>query len=108
MPNNEIVITGTGENTHAIRVWDIVSGLCLYAFHGHTGSITSIDVLDDLLISGSYDQTVRIHDLAAGKELSRLEGHAEYPHIFGYNEDRTFMAVACSGGDIKLWRLIDS
>jgi WD40 repeat protein len=108
MPNDVTVITGTGRGSHTIRVWDVVSGLCSYIIRSHTDSITRINVLDNLLISGSHDQTVCIYDLAAGIELQRLEGHTNYPYLFSFSEDKTCMAVACSGGDIKIWRLADS
>lgn len=91
-----------------IRVWDVVSGLCLHIIRGHTDSIVRIGMLDKMLITGSYDQTVRIHDLTAGTELQRLEGHANFPYLFSLNGDRTCMAVACGSGDIRIWRLADS
>lgn len=108
MPNDVTVITGTCRGSHTIRVWDVISGLCSYIIRAHTDGITRIDVLDNLLISGSYDQTVCIHDLSAGTELQQLKGHTKYAYLFSFNKDKTCIAVACGGGDIKIWRLADS
>jgi hypothetical protein len=30
-----------------------------------------------------------------------------YPCIFGFNNNKTLMAVTCGGGDIKIWRIGD-
>jgi WD40 repeat protein len=107
MPDESTVITGTGANTHTIRVWDVASGSCSHKFDHHTRSIIRLKTIGNQLISGSYDQTVRIWDLVTGNELHRLEGHARYPSVFGFNDDETLMAVSCGTGDIKIWRIKD-
>jgi WD40 repeat protein len=107
MPDDSTVITGTGNDTHTIRVCDVASGSCLHEFDRHTGGIIRLETIGNRLISGSYDQTVRIWDLATGNELYRLEDHARYPFIFGFNDNKTLMAVAYSTGDIKIWRIED-
>jgi len=45
---------------------------------GHAGSVQSVAVLDDLLVSGSWDKTVRVWDSKTGTCLQTLEGHTGY------------------------------
>ena len=45
---------------------------------GHTGSVTSIAFSSDgsMLVSGSWDETVRLWDVVTGEEKATLTGHA--------------------------------
>lgn len=42
---------------------------------GHKDCVRSIFVKDNLIISGSYDNTIRIWDIESCKCLKTLEGH---------------------------------
>jgi WD40 repeat protein len=101
------IVTGTGQETHMIRVWDVTSGACLYALDQHEKGIIRLEIVGNRLFSGSHDQTVRIWDLTTGTALHRLEGHVKYPYAFGFNDDNTLIAASCSTGDIKIWRIDD-
>ena len=44
---------------------------------GHSGAVTALYLLPDgRLASGSWDNTIRLWDVAAGAETARLEGHS--------------------------------
>ena len=44
---------------------------------GHSGGVRALCLLPDgRLASGSYDNTIRLWDVAAGAETARLEGHS--------------------------------
>jgi WD40 repeat protein len=49
----------------------------LHVLVGHTGDVTSVSITPDgqTAISGSWDQTVRVWDLASGQCLRVLKGH---------------------------------
>jgi len=49
--------TGCTDNT--IRLWDLEQGREFAVLEGHEGSVAVLESSDDLLISGSYDTTVR-------------------------------------------------
>lgn len=107
MPDSSTIITGTGDGTHTIHIWDIASGSCLLKLERHSRAITRLKTIGNRLISGSIDQTVCIWDLATANQLHQLESHAPRPFIFGFNDSKTLMAVTYSGGDIKIWRIED-
>lgn len=55
---NEQLAVGGSDNL--IRVWNLAERRDGEPLQGHTGSITALQYADDLLISASYDTTVRI------------------------------------------------
>jgi RNA polymerase sigma factor (sigma-70 family) len=74
-------------------------------FDGHTERVTWVDFSPDgrRAISSSHDLTVRVWDVATGRELRRLEGHTQRVEcaVFSPNGRR---ALSCSwDGTIRLW-----
>jgi WD40 repeat protein len=60
----------------AVRLWDLEQGAVIRSMPGHTQEVTSVAFSPDgkSLLSGSFDRTVRLWDVATGKELKRFEG----------------------------------
>ena len=50
----------TGSRDNSLRIWDIERGQCLRVMRGHTGSIRCLAVHDTRVVSGSYDNTLRV------------------------------------------------
>src|SRR5262249_17296788 len=76
-------------------------------FTGHTGLVLTIAVSPDgrQALSGSADKTLRLWDLATGRELRRLEGHSEEVLAVVFSVDGR---RALSGGQdrtVRLWDL---
>lgn len=49
----------------------------IFSFHGHGGPVWSLDYHpeEDLLVSGSYDETIKVWRVSTGKCLRSLRGH---------------------------------
>ena len=53
-------------------------GICsTKVLKGHTNGVMAMQILDNILATGSYDKTIKIWDLDTGKELRTLQGHTD-------------------------------
>jgi len=75
-PDCNYVISGSWDKT--VRVWDILTGACVWVLKGHTDWVNSVGVTNYRIISGSSDRTVRVWNMATGECIFILEGHI-YP-----------------------------
>lgn len=56
--NRPIAVSGSRDGT--LRVWDVQRGRMLRVLAGHAGSVRSLDVCGNQVVSGSYDGTCRV------------------------------------------------
>jgi WD40 repeat protein len=55
-------------------LWDVKTGAETARLDGHRGLVTALCLLaDGRLVSGSYDNTIRLWDVKTGAETARLE-----------------------------------
>jgi WD40 repeat protein len=59
-------------------VWDVMSGQDTLTLKGHTGEVSSVAFSPDgkRIVSGSWDQTLKVWDATRGQETVTLKGHA--------------------------------
>ncbi|KAH9479097.1 WD repeat-containing protein pop1 [Psilocybe cubensis] len=62
-----------------VKVWDVVSGQCIYTLHGHRSTIRAMRMVDGtpLAITASRDGTMRVWDVRRGCAVRVLEGHED-------------------------------
>ncbi|CRK33177.1 hypothetical protein BN1708_019220, partial [Verticillium longisporum] len=58
-------------NDKIIRIWDANTGECVREIKAHDNLVRSlhIDSVSGRLISGSYDQDIKVFDMATGRQL---------------------------------------
>ena len=67
---------------------------CQQTLEGHSRSVTSVAFSPDstLVASASYDETVKIWDIATGTCTQTLEGHSDWVNSVAFSPDSTLVA----------------
>ncbi|KAM9346479.1 coronin-7 [Symphorus nematophorus] len=96
-----------------IRVWQVPeAGLTEtltepeLILQGHTEKIYSIKfhpLASGLLVSSSYDLTVRLWNLDSGKEVKLLKGHQDQVFGMAWSPDGKLLATVCKDGKVRIY-----
>lgn len=94
---------GGGREDPTILIWDVATQTEVARLTGHTGRITSVTFSPDgaTVASGSGDRTVRLWEVATGREVSTLI-HTKEVTAVSFSPDG---AILASGSDktVRLW-----
>ncbi|MBP5976887.1 ribosome assembly protein 4, partial [Brasilonema sp. CT11] len=76
-----------------------------YTLEGHSSSVNSVAFSPDgkTLASGSSDNSIKLWDVATGKQLKTLEGHSSSVKSVAFSADGKTLASGSSDNSIKLW-----
>jgi len=74
---------------------------------GHTSYVMSVayNSMNDTIISGSEDKTVRLWDASSGKELHKLEGHTSFVLSVAYNSSNDTIISGSEDTTVRVWML---
>lgn len=93
----------------AVRVWDLNAGRCMGNLEGHTASVRTLQVEDNICATGSVDATIRLWDLSRarydpiGDQADKDEDEAEM--AFANEDDQPVEPPAGSMDDCPLTTL---
>ncbi|KAF2752604.1 putative sulfur metabolite repression control protein SconB [Pseudovirgaria hyperparasitica] len=77
-------------------------GRCtLRVLKGHTKGVMCLQFVNNILATGSYDNTAKIWDLANGQELRTLTGHTSGIRCLQFDESRLF--TGSTDTTLKVW-----
>jgi F-box/WD-40 domain protein MET30 len=68
---------------------------------GHTNGVMCLQFDEQILITGSYDTTVKVWNLATGKEIRTLTGHTQGIRCLQFDDAR--LITGSLDGTIKVW-----
>jgi division protein 1 len=94
-----------------VRVWDMNVGRCIGLLEGHTASVRTLQVEDNILATGSMDATIRLWDLSKAhyefqdNRINKGGDDDEDPLAFGNPEDEQILAPSGSMRDCPLFTL---
>lgn len=121
MPEKPLIITGSRDSQ--LRVWRlpepgsrryIMNGPaaneenCPYfvrILSGHAHSVRSISAHGDILVSGSYDSTVRVWRISTGQQLHVLSGHNQKVYSVVLDHKRNRCISGSMDSFVKIWDL---
>lgn len=111
-PFNPHCLAVAGEDAK-IRVWQVPEGGLMETLtepdlilQGHTEKIYSIKfhpLASDLLVSSSYDLTVRLWRLDSGEEVKLLTGHEDQVFAMAWSPDGKLLATVCKDGKVRIY-----
>ncbi|KAF2276876.1 WD40 repeat-like protein [Westerdykella ornata] len=123
MPKEPLIITGSRDST--LRVWRLPSqsgsktalqtGPPVYhdndnpyfirILSGHSHSVRAIAAHGDVLVSGSYDTTVRVWRISTGETIHQLHGHAQKVYSVVLDHARNRCISGSMDTSVKVWCL---
>jgi len=94
-----------------VRVWDMNAGRCIGLLEGHTASVRTLQVEDNIVATGSMDATIRLWDLSKARyepqdnRINKDDAGDDDPLAFGNPEDEQVLPPAGSMLDCPLFTL---
>lgn len=101
-PDNKYVLSESED--HKIEIWNIEHNKQEGILIGHKGSISSIAINAKMVVSGSYDKTLRIWDLANFKERLCLKSEWHWITAVILSHDGECIIAGSENGKVILWK----
>ncbi|MBX3044542.1 MAG: T9SS type A sorting domain-containing protein [Candidatus Kapabacteria bacterium] len=103
--NSKIASCGTDTK---VKLWDYVSDNPLATFESHTRHVRSLRIspIDDLMVSGSLDGTLRFYNTQNLYEYSKIKiDYGADILTVDFSHDGNFVSAAGRANDFKIWRV---
>jgi F-box and WD-40 domain protein CDC4 len=109
-----VMVTGSRDTT--LRVWSLPeldttwfpsdgtdNPYLIHTLRGHTNSVRAIAGHENILVSGSYDTSVRIWNLETGDCIHTCNGHREKVYSVGYSHELKRAVSGSMDSTVKVW-----
>lgn len=94
------------ERLNSVELWDYSRRpKLLHRLKGHTGAVTcaAFSPNGKLILTGGWDNTVRLWDLESGEEMYRLDNHQDYVNSLAFSPNGKLILTGSSDGTTRLW-----
>ena len=101
-PTSDAILTIGGNDA---RLWNMAARSQIVRFSPH-GAVADADIAPDgrTLVTGSWDSSAKIWDVATGKALRKLDGvHQGYVNSVQFSADGSQVLTASDDGTARLW-----
>ena len=88
---------------HSASHWDLETGARLLTFEGHQGECYGVCLAKSLVLTCSFDRTVRVYDLRSAELVSCLQGHEK--EVIGLDCSDRAIATGSDDGTCRVWDL---
>jgi len=115
-PDGRTALSASSDET--LKLWDVASGKELRTFTGHSGILESAFALTHFAptvafsldgrtaLSGGVDDTLKLWDVASGKELRTFTGHSGMVESVAFSPDgRTALSAGDDDKTMRLWEV---
>ncbi|XP_053148234.1 F-box and WD repeat domain containing protein 10B isoform X2 [Hemicordylus capensis] len=90
----------SGSYDLSIRMWNIITGVCIKIFNGHSGTINCLHLHKNKFVSGAKDCMVKMWDIESGKCLKTLKHKGT---VWAAKMNGTHIVSADDKGQVKVW-----
>lgn len=96
-------MTVSGEG--GAHLWEVETGTLVRQFVGHEKGLACVKVLDNKVIAGSNDMTVRVWDANTGQCLCVCRQHDDLVRAIGFDPHRKLILSGGYDGKVKLFNV---
>ncbi|KAJ1646351.1 hypothetical protein LPJ64_002150 [Coemansia asiatica] len=96
----------SGAKDGKIRVWKVKTGSCYKRFlAAHSKEVTCVCFSHDdtQILSGGYDNILRIHGLKSGNMLKEFRGHSAGITSAAFSQDMSLVLSTSEDGTLRIW-----
>jgi WD40 repeat protein len=109
-PDGRILATSVYGGPHAVQLWDVANGSKIREFHKTEAGQDTLTTLafspnGRTLATGAYDGSVRLWEVATGKERRRFVGHRAFVSGLAFSPDGRVLASGSWDTTVLLWDL---
>ncbi|KAF7311609.1 Argonaute-like protein [Mycena kentingensis (nom. inval.)] len=93
------------ENTTIAKKVDLETGKTVQIYKGHTAPVTSLAFYENLLVTGSWDKTIKVWDTTTKAQLSSTDAHSDFVKCLCVIPRLKLLVSGSSDKIVRFWDL---